>query len=74
MDEDVEKRTLIALGGRRPFVQHINTIVDYTFFWIMGIWEYYRTYGDRTFVEQMGGSIDASLADGRLTIRMSFPC
>lgn len=28
----------------------------------------------RTFVEQMGGSIDASLADGRLTIRMSFPC
>jgi len=53
LDPDIEKRTLIALGGKRPFVQHVNTIVDYTFFWIMGLWEYYKTYGDKTFLAQM---------------------
>ena len=53
MDPEIEKRTLIALGGKRPFTQHVNTIVDYTFFWIMGIWEYYRTWGDADFVKQM---------------------
>ncbi len=52
-DPEIEKRTLIALGGKAPFKRHINTIMDYTFFWIMGIMEYYRTYGDRKFVRQM---------------------
>lgn len=52
-DPEIEKRTLIALGGKAPFKRHINTIMDYTFFWIMGIREYYQTYGDRKFVRQM---------------------
>ena len=30
-DKELEKRTLIALGGKSPFKVHINTIMDYTF-------------------------------------------
>lgn len=53
MDKEIEKRTLIALGGKAPFKQHINTIMDYTFFWIMSCYEYYKTYGDTKFLEQI---------------------
>ncbi|WP_160559781.1 alpha-L-rhamnosidase-related protein [Parablautia muri] len=52
-DPEIEKRTLIALGGKAPFKRHINTIMDYTFFWFIGIKEYYQTYGDRKFVRQI---------------------
>lgn len=34
-DKEIEKRTLIALGGKQPFKVHINTIMDYSFFWII---------------------------------------
>ena len=53
LDPEIEKRTLIALGGKRPFKAHINTIMDYTFFWIISLYEYYKTYGDKKFLEQM---------------------
>lgn len=52
-DPEIEKRTLIALGGKAPFKRHINTIMDYTFFWIISVREYYQTYGDRKFIQQM---------------------
>lgn len=52
-DPEIEKRTLIALGGKSPFKCHINTIMDYTFLWIMSLYEYYKTYGDRKFLEQI---------------------
>lgn len=53
LDRDLERRTLIALGGKTPFKVHINTIMDYSFFWIVSLYEYYRTYGDRKFMEQI---------------------
>ena len=53
MDQEIEKRTLIGLGGQKPFKQHINTIMDYTFYWFMGIYEYYLTYGDKQLLEQL---------------------
>lgn len=52
-EPEIEKRTLIALGGKKPVKEHINTIMDYTFFWIMGCMEYYKTYGDILFLEQI---------------------
>ncbi len=52
-DPEIEKRTLIALGGKQPFVMHINTIADYSFFWIISIHEYYKTYGDIKFLSQI---------------------
>lgn len=57
-DRDIEKRTLIALGGKAPFKMHLNSIVDYSFFWIISIYEYYRTYGDRTFLTQIAPQLD----------------
>lgn len=52
-DQEIEKRTLIALGGKSPFKVHINTIMDYTFFWIISVYEYYLTYGDKKLLEQL---------------------
>lgn len=52
-DPDIEKRTLIALGGKSPVRMHINTIMDYSFLWIISLYEYYRTYGDRKFLVQI---------------------
>lgn len=61
-DPEIEKRTLIALGGKQPFKSHINTIMDYTFFWIIGLYEYYVTYGDRKFLEQIAPQLDAVMS------------
>lgn len=53
MDQEIEKRTLIALGGKKPFIQHINTIMDYTFFWLIALYDHYRTYGDIHFLRNI---------------------
>ncbi len=58
-DKDIEQRTLVALGGKQPFQKHINNIVDYTFFWIISIYEHYKTYGDEKFLKQMEPQLDA---------------
>lgn len=58
MNQEIEKRTLIALGGKSPFKAHINTIMDYSFFWIISLYEYYFTYGDKKFLEQIAPQMD----------------
>lgn len=45
-------RTLLALRGKDPVTSHINTIMDYTFYWFMGIHDYYEYTGDKTFIRQ----------------------
>ena len=50
-DCDVVKRTMLALFGKEPFDLHLNHIMDYTFFWIMGFCDYYRYTHDRAFIE-----------------------
>lgn len=57
LDPQIEKRTLIALGGKSPFVMHINGIMDYSFFWVMSLYEYYVTYGDVNFLKQIYGQM-----------------
>lgn len=52
-DQEIEKRTITALGGGLPIEQYINTIMDYSYFWLISIWDYYETYGDKHFVEQI---------------------
>jgi alpha-L-rhamnosidase len=52
-DAELEKRTLTALGGKRPITMHINRIMDYSFFWMISLYEYYRAYGDRKFLKQI---------------------
>lgn len=47
------KRTLWALRGKDPVCRHINTIMDYTFFWFAAVKDYYLFSGDRSFVEEI---------------------
>lgn len=52
-DKEIEQRTLIGLIGREPIEQHINTILDYSLLWIIGLYEHYMTYGDRIFLNRI---------------------
>lgn len=52
-DANIERRTLTALAGKSPIRTHLNGIPDYTFLWVAGLWEYYQTYGDITFLRQI---------------------
>ncbi len=45
-------RTLFALRGKDPVTSHINTIMDYTFYWFLGIYDYYQYTGDKAFIQQ----------------------
>lgn len=45
-------RTTLALRGKDPVTSHINTIMDYTFYWFMGIYDYYLYTGDKEFIKQ----------------------
>lgn len=58
-DKDIEQRTIIALGGKLPFHRHLNEIMDYTFFWIISIYENYLTFGDLTFLRQIFPQMEA---------------
>lgn len=51
-DEAVTQRTFIALRGKDPVENHINLILDYTFYWFIGLYEYYLYTGDRAFIQQ----------------------
>lgn len=45
-------RTMLNLRGKDPVTSHVNTIMDYTFYWFMGIYDYYLYTGDKKFIEQ----------------------
>ncbi len=51
-DKETVTRTLYALRGKDPVTGHINTIMDYTFYWFLGIYDYYLYTGDRSFITQ----------------------
>lgn len=52
-DNDICKRTAIALRGNGPMDRHINTIMDYSFYWVLGFADYLRYTGDLAFVRQI---------------------
>ena len=52
-DREIERRTLIALAGKPPFEAHLNGIMDYTFYWMIGLYEYYETYGDADLLRRI---------------------
>ncbi|QJD84299.1 alpha-L-rhamnosidase-related protein [Cohnella herbarum] len=49
-DNAVCRRTLIALRGKDPVETHINHILDYSFYWILSLQDYYDYSGDTEFV------------------------
>jgi hypothetical protein len=50
-DGDAVKRTTWALRGADPVDMHINTILDYSLYWFIGIRDYYQYTGDAGFVQ-----------------------
>ena len=50
-DKEIVRRSLIGLRGKEPFDQHINTITDYSLYWVISLWEYYMTYEDDEFIK-----------------------
>ncbi len=50
-DKDIAARTIVALGGKDRITQHINTINDYTFYWLISVYEHYLATGDLAFVK-----------------------
>ena len=47
------KRTIRQLRGKDPVTSHINTIMDYTFYWFKSIHDYWLFTGDTDFVREM---------------------
>ena len=52
-DGDANRRTLFALRGKDPVESHINTILDYSFYWFNGIYDHYLYTGDSAFLKQV---------------------
>ncbi len=52
-DKEIARRTIIGLAGKEKITQHINTINDYTFYWLISIYDYYITSGDLSFVARI---------------------
>ena len=67
-DSDAVKRTLWLLRGKDPVTSHINTIMDYTFYWFKSIHTYYLYSGDSHFVRQIYPRMKSMMAfvEGRL--------
>ena len=52
-DSEAVRRTIWLLRGKDPVTSHVNTIMDYTFYWFISIDQYYLYTGDKNFVEQI---------------------
>ena len=50
-DAEIDQRTILALRGNDPMTRHINTIVDYSLLWLLGVDYHNEGYGDREFLE-----------------------
>ncbi len=68
-DKEIVKRTIRMLRGSEPMTKHINTISDYTFYWLCSIWDYYFYTGDKDFVTDIYPDMleVLSFVEGRLT-------
>lgn len=52
-DNATVRRTMLTLRGKDPVTSHVNTIMDYTFYWFIAVDDYMRFTGDRAFVTQL---------------------
>lgn len=71
MDTPAVKRTIRALRGKDPVEQHINTILDYTFYWFNSVYDYYLYTGDAEFVKDIYPEMKTLMdfVEGRLNSR-----
>lgn len=52
-DPEINKRTLLGLRGNLGIQQHLNTIVDYSLLWVLGVEHQYQMTGDMDFIRQI---------------------
>lgn len=52
-DTECVKRTIRQLRGKDPVTAHVNTIMDYTFYWFKSIYDYYLYTADIALVHEM---------------------
>ncbi len=50
-DLPVTRRTITALRGKEPPETHLNLIMDYTFYWFIGLEDYLLYTGDFAFIK-----------------------
>ncbi|MBQ8295427.1 MAG: hypothetical protein IJX87_03225 [Clostridia bacterium] len=52
-DKELIKRTIVAMLGKEKFYHHVNGIMDYSFYLLLSVREYYRYTGDEAFVKEV---------------------
>ncbi|MBQ7152477.1 MAG: alpha-rhamnosidase [Clostridia bacterium] len=52
-DKDIARRTMTALRGRDPVKQFMNTIVDYSMYWILMVYDHYMMTGDAEWLKSV---------------------
>lgn len=52
-DRAIDQRTSIGLRGKDPVEQHVNTILDYSLYWLIALEEYYMTFGDTEYLSRI---------------------
>lgn len=61
-DAPTVQRSIQLLRGKDPVTSHVNTIMDYTFYWFLSIYDYYMYTGDKAFIEQMYPRMETMMA------------
>ena len=61
-DKEIEQRTLTALIGKAPITTHVNTILDYSLLWILGMEVHYDGYRDEAFLARMRPQMESLTA------------
>ena len=60
-DVECVKRTIRQLRGKDPVTAHVNTIMDYTFYWFKSVLDYYQYTGDKAFVREMWARMETMM-------------
>lgn len=61
-DTGLVRRTTAALRGKEPVAQHVNTIMDYSFYWLIALADYWNYTGDLAFIEEYWERAESLLA------------
>ncbi len=61
-DAEIIKRTILALLGKPPYIEHINTINDYTFYLFISVYDYWYATGDTDFISKIFPRLSALYA------------
>lgn len=52
-DESINRRTILGLRGSDPIRGQINTILDYSMYWVISVYNHYQMSGDLEFVKMI---------------------